>query len=456
MNRILAIEGHIENEYSNLKKSINNAKLLETVIQKEQLIDNLFQEYKDLLKLHRKQFEQVGTWNERYDSYEVIKTRVEICKKLLATSKISTRSSKVKFKTIAKTVVILNRFRPYIVNSSTKIKFRTVAKLIILLNRFLKMAEFDIKTATALVHPYDGSTEGLEAFIDSASLLNELTAATHKQLAAKFLRTRLNGKARLGLPETANTIELIIDNVKQRCQEKISPDSIIAKMKAIKQKQSVQTFCEELESLTSKLESVYLDSKIPDDVASSMASKAGVDALINGVNNSDTKLILRAGNFANFRDAVLKVMENSVPSASSAEVFTFSSRGRNLNNGFHRNNNRRNFQRNVPRDFQGLAQNRNGRNSNYSRNFNDNYSRNFNDNRNRNYDNRNNIRNHNYDNLNGNRNFYNHNRHYDNNGRNFGNRNRDRNVYYAENDQSSSARPQTETSECTGVAHPRA
>ena len=60
---------------------------------------------------------------------------------------------------------------------------------------------FDIRQATAIVQPYDGAPVGLDTFIDSVNLLKELTAAAHLQMALRFIRTRLSGKARTGLLE---------------------------------------------------------------------------------------------------------------------------------------------------------------------------------------------------------------------------------------------------------------
>lgn len=519
MSRLSFIEDYISKEFTNLRKSVNKAKTLETITSKEETLGNLFSEYVSLLKSSKKEFEQKGTWKAHYETYEITKTKFEGCRQLLSKAIISSRTPKYKLKTIAKTIIFVNRLAPPKVcppkiqfktvarlsillkrfSPSTSqiprppkikfkslaklivllrrynfptvfadaqiIRFKTLAKLIIWLNRFNKMTDFDIKTAPALVQPYNGDADGLEAFVDSANLLNELVKADHKPLAAKFLRTRLTGKARLGLPETANTIELIIDNVRDRCQEKITPDSIIAKMRNVKQKQSVQTLCDELENLTAKLKSVYLGNKIPDDVASSMANKAGVDALINGVTNSDTKLILKAGTFNNIRDAITKVVENSnSPSPPNAEIFTLSSRGRNnFSNNFGRNDyqrdfhgNARNFQSNHQRPNYNRGYGQNSRRQYFNRGYNNNHH-------NRNYDSQNENRSRNYDNRYRNHNNNADNRRYDNNNRNDNNssrtsegQNRSRNVYYAENEQTSSARPQPETNAPTGVAQPRA
>lgn len=93
---------------------------------------------------------------------------------------------------------------------------------------------FDIKTATALVQPYDGSADGLEAFIDAKNLLAEIIDANQIPTTVKFLKTRLTGKARLGLSTNANIIDALIQDVKQRCISRTTPENLTAKLKTVK------------------------------------------------------------------------------------------------------------------------------------------------------------------------------------------------------------------------------
>lgn len=117
------------------------------------------------------------------------------------------------------------------------------------------MAEFDMKTATAIVQTYDGSAE---TFVDAANLLKEFTKPDQAVTAIKFLRSRLTGKARQGLAEQINTIDALISDVQTRCAEKTTPQSILAKLKMVNQKGDVEKFCAEVESLSTQLQNVYL------------------------------------------------------------------------------------------------------------------------------------------------------------------------------------------------------
>lgn len=95
MSRIRDIEELISREFSNLKKSINKTKTLETVVFKEQTLDNLYSEYIGLLKGRRKEFEQTGSWNAQFEKYEITKTKLEGCKQLLAKAIISEKNAKI-------------------------------------------------------------------------------------------------------------------------------------------------------------------------------------------------------------------------------------------------------------------------------------------------------------------------------------------------------------------------
>lgn len=89
---------------------------------------------------------------------------------------------------------------------------------------------FDVKQATSIVQVYDGSPEHLDAFVDSETLLAELTNAAHVATAVKFLRLGLTVKARIGITNNFQTINSIIAYVKARCEAKTYSEEILTKM----------------------------------------------------------------------------------------------------------------------------------------------------------------------------------------------------------------------------------
>ncbi|XP_058813587.1 uncharacterized protein LOC131677667 [Topomyia yanbarensis] len=244
-----------------------------------------------------------------------------------------------------------------------------------------KMAKVDIRLGTTLVQMYDGAPENLDAFIDAVNLfndtvVNDFAAATAAQQAAaqvtvvRFVKSRLTGVARQVIVG-ANDLQGIFDAVKQHCESKITSDNIIAKLKAVKQKESAESFCSAVEKLTAQLRSVYVTEQIPINRANTMATKKGVEALIDGVRNNDTKIVLKAGTFTKITDATEKLMENDKPTPT--QMFTIRStqqnnHGRNFNNG--RGNCRGHFQyyRGNQNNFQRSNSNR-GNYNGYRGNF---------------------------------------------------------------------------------------
>lgn len=182
------------------------------------------------------------------------------------------------------------------------------------------MAKVNIKTGATLINMYDGNPKNLDAFLDSVALFvdivnNENAAASQAAKDAanattlRFIKTRLTETARQSIPENAN-LDQLIDALKTNCSSKTTAENVLAKLKNTKQTSSTEDFCTEVEKLTQELKSIYIRNRIPGDVALQMATKCGVDALIAGTKNSETKTILRAGTFTRLNDAIQKLQEN--------------------------------------------------------------------------------------------------------------------------------------------------
>ncbi|XP_038107462.1 uncharacterized protein LOC119766609 [Culex quinquefasciatus] len=142
---------------------------------------------------------------------------------------------------------------------------------------------FDFIAAACLVQPFDGSVENLPSFIDSVKLLAESTPHHQMPIAAKFVKTRLVGKACSSISSDWWTIEDLIDEVKTMCLKRETPEYIIAKLRILKQKEALLPFCEQVVKLTNKLEMTFFVSlEISRERARAMAITIGVQALVNG------------------------------------------------------------------------------------------------------------------------------------------------------------------------------
>lgn len=405
MNRLHEIESCVNKEYLNITKSKGRPRSLQGILEKTNSLTELEKEYKSVLtKIYKRIEPEIA--QALLNNYEQIKYQVKTSIKILDETPVGgvNINSQVKsgevptLESLAKNAIdeeLLQRLK--LLRQPRPLPPRPLPKP--------KMTNdtFDIKTATAIVQPYNGSPEGLAAFIDATSLLNELTTDAHQGIAVKFLKSRLTGKARLGLPDTALTITQVAQNVKQRCASKTTPENVVAKLKATKQKGEVDRFCTEVDTLCQQLRVSYLESGVPDQVALKMATKSGVEALTEGVANNETKIILKAGNFDNIESAIQKVIENTSSSSSSnAQVFMYNNNSRqsdkgNRNNyssrgGYHQNykNNRYQNNRNY---YQSNHQRNNRQNDNFHQNRNQgHYNNNYQQNRNQGHYNNNNTR----------------------------------------------------------------
>lgn len=218
------------------------------------------------------------------------------------------------------------------------------------------MPKVDIKLGTNLVQLYDGSPELIDTFIDSVELFSDsidtefVDATPAQKLAAqvtlvKFLKTRLTGAARAAAGLMESKAEMIAA-LKEQCSSTVNSDHICAKLKALKQKDSAENFCSEVEKMTSQLRTLFIKEQIPAEIANTMAIKKGVETLISGVKNTETKLILKAATFTKLNDACQKVVENDIIINTDAQILTArvnlkhgrGSRGFNTRGNMPRNN----------------------------------------------------------------------------------------------------------------------
>lgn len=306
-------------------------------------------------------------------------------------------------KAISDTYNNITTYLKFHAKNSIQIKFKTLAQLVIIFNRYKqpKMETFDIKTATALVQIYDGNTENFDNFVDSATLLKELSPKD-SQMLIKFLKTRLTGKARLGLPPNINTFDDLINDLKARCQEKVNPDKIVVQLKSICNRDT-KSLCEEVETLCVKLKNSYLQQEIPEKVANEMALKMGINTLIEKVSNPETKILLKARQFSNVSEATEKILENEEYTDPS-QILSFHTTRYRGNRNFRSHNrffnkpSQNNYNSYPPKAQNQRNYNRynSGRNNRYNHgnqtrgNFNNNnqYRGNFNNNNNRTENNR--------------------------------------------------------------------
>lgn len=233
MNRILEIETQVYKEFLNIKKSRGRPRSLQGILEKTLKLKELKQEFK--LQIDKLKYRvEHHTLEQVLKIYETIKNQVKESIKILDETPVLEDKRPTVDSLVSNNTYIVPLLKTLAKNAIDRQRHLHPLKPLPRPNPLpepkMPTETFDLKTATALVQPYDGSPGGLAAFLDAANLLNELTASTHQTVAVKFLKTRLTGKARIGLPDTAITIKLVAENVEQRCAIKVAPETIIAKL----------------------------------------------------------------------------------------------------------------------------------------------------------------------------------------------------------------------------------
>lgn len=296
----------------NLKKSPQRKYLKFTLDEKVRIIRNTYNNIIDLLAKFESSIES------NHFNFLIKAARLEFDEaNNLLQSKLKNYKKKLSWRSVICSIIFINSLK------------NTATRKNLVSDKIVKMPSVDIKLGTALVNTYDGSPAQLNAFLDAVALFVDTVDAAYENATpaeknaaratvVRFIRTRLTGAARQFIGEL-NDLQEILDELKLRCASKATSDSIVAKLKATKQITTTDNFCDVVEKLTNELKSAYLNEKIPTDTADKMATKRGVEALIGGIKNPDTKLILKAGNFSKFDDAVQKLQENDVPESSSSK-----------------------------------------------------------------------------------------------------------------------------------------
>lgn len=285
----------LENIYTNFKKSPNRSYLRKTLLDKHRQARKI---YETISYLVSERPDLKSYLYEAKNLYSAINLFIE--------AKLKTTNYVIKFRTVVK--IIINFLGVY---------------------RRIKMAnpKVDIKLGTAIIQVYDGNLDGLSSFIDSVMLFNdtvsadfELATPAQKTAAVatvlRFIKTRLIGKARVVVGENPVDTNEIITKLKDRCGKTKSPDVLVAKLKEAKQTGEINKFTSEIEGLVLLLEKAYISEDIPIETATKMATKQGVKALCSGVRSTETKLLLKAGQFTTLNSAIEKVIENEASSSS--------------------------------------------------------------------------------------------------------------------------------------------
>lgn len=194
-----------------------------------------------------------------------------------------------------------------------------------------------LNVVTNLVPKYDGNAESLGNVIRALTACKDVVSDANRIVLIQVILSRFEGKASQVFTAVPTTIDTIIDSLKQKFSIKTDPQTVIAKLTIMKQKKDFDSFADEIEKLSAKLELAYVENKVPQDVAKTLANKAGIQALVNGAKNEDTRNTVKFSKCENLAKAIQVGSENedTIESVERTNVF-YASR---TNYQQHRNNN---------------------------------------------------------------------------------------------------------------------
>lgn len=232
---------------------------------------------------------------------------------------------------------------------------------------FLKQAD------TVLPRTFDGSPEGLTAFLDALTLLEALQEGNEAR-AATVVKTRLRGEARDLITNEATVAEIrakLTAGIKAPTSKDIK-----AKMRGLRASNNPSEIAKQLEDLSAKLKRSYLSEGVPLETAEGYCVEQATLTLSRLAATEHVQTVIESGYFKTVQAVTAKFVSSSQGS-NSAQVSYFrrgDRRGQQRSGNGNWNNNRNN-NRNG---------NRNGNSNNYNNNYNNNNRRNSGQNRNNN------------------------------------------------------------------------
>lgn len=220
--------------------------------------------------------------------------------------------------------------------------------------------------------PYAGDPLGLQSFIDSIKLLDSLvTEANLKQLLLTFIKTRIEGRAREFITDEHNTINLIIDTLKNN----IKPDSskvIEGRMLSLRASSTnADDFSKKAEDLSDALRRSLIIEGISHNKATEMTIEKTVELCRKNTNSDLVKSVLESTKFDSPKEVIAKLLVQTEKTKQEQQILSYQTIKKENNNKRSGNNfNRGNRGR-------GNFNNRRGRGG-YKRfnNFNDNFNNN--------------------------------------------------------------------------------
>lgn len=261
-----------------------------------------------------------------------------------------------------------------------------------IINMAMSSTDFLAIASRTINHNYDGNPLALQAFINSIEMLKEIVPANLEAFFAKFVKSKLEGKAEESIPDNPQNVDVIIASLRQH----IKPDNskvVAGRLLALSSDRAKLTdFTEQAEMLADALQRSLIIEGITQSKAREMTIEKTVELCRNSTRSDLVKSILAATKFDSPKEVVAKYVVEANTEEKEKQVLQFKAqnkrgynRGRGqyknqkFNNGYQKNgqnnyNNNSNFRgRNK---FRGRGRGRSTyNNNNYNRNSSQQYVR---------------------------------------------------------------------------------
>lgn len=203
-------------------------------------------------------------------------------------------------------------------------------------------AEF-LNLAAKLIPEFNSTADALPKFLNALDLVESLKES-NESIAVSLIKTKISGKAQ-NIVSTLTTIA----SIKNALKTNISGESamaVTAKLMASKQNsKDSASFVKDIEELSQQLENAYIADGLPTTTAQKYATQVAIKSLAQNARSSETRIVMKAGNFNSVSEAVTKFVDASAEASTSQINFiqrnrfsNYRANYRGRNRGYYNNN----------------------------------------------------------------------------------------------------------------------
>lgn len=210
------------------------------------------------------------------------------------------------------------------------------------------LIEFLKLCASTLNTPFEGDPLKLDAFCNAIALLTPIASTPELQSTLfNFIKTKLIGKALESIPTNADSIQIIVDSLR----EKIKPESsrvVEGRLAALKtDRQSLQQFAKTAEELAEALKRSLIIEGMTSQKANEMAVEKTVKMCRSSARTDLVKSVLAASKFNDAKEVISTFIVEIGQEAEERKVLAYNVSKKH--NKKYNNNNKRGFDSNRGR-----------------------------------------------------------------------------------------------------------